>query len=74
MFTPIQRYKFFSLQIYPPLEFSKFFGGKVRFIMCFIVYYITNTLQIYGHNSVIPNFEQTFFEKFSIPTFITRAE
>lgn len=69
MFTPIQRYKFFSLQIYPPLQFSKFSDGKVKFISRFIVYYITNTLQIYWHNSTIPNFEQTFFEKFLIPIF-----
>lgn len=69
MFTPIQRYKFFSLQIYPPLEFSKFFDEKVKFILRFIVYYITNTLQIYRLNSTIPNFEYTFFEKFLIPIF-----
>lgn len=69
MFTPIQRYKFFSLQIYPPLEFSKFFDEKVKFILRFIVYYITNTLQIYRHNSTIPNFEQTFLKKILIPIF-----
>ena len=33
------------------------------------MYYITNTLQIYRLNSTIPNFEQTFFEKFLIPIF-----
>ena len=33
------------------------------------MYYITNTLQIYLLNSIIPNFEYTFFEKFLIPIF-----
>ena len=60
---------YFRSKFTPPLEFSKFFDEKVKFILRFIVYYITNTLQIYRHNSTIPNFEQTFFEKFLIPTF-----
>ena len=65
---------YFRPKFTPPLEFSKFFGKKVRFIIRFIVYYITNTLQIYWHNFTITNFEQTFFEKFSIPTFNKGAE
>lgn len=69
MFTPIQRYKFSRYKFTPPLEFSKFFDEKVKFILRFIVYYITNTLQIYLLNSIIPNFEYTFFEKFLIPIF-----
>ena len=69
MFTPLQIYKISRYKFTPPLEFSKFFDEKVKFILRFIVYYITNTLQIYLLNSIIPNFEYTFFEKFLIPIF-----
>ena len=69
MFTPLQIYKISRYKFTPPLEFSKFFDEKVKFILRFIVYYITNTLQIYLLNSTIPNFEYTFFEKFLIPNF-----
>ena len=57
MFTPLQIYEISRHKFTPPLEFSKFFDEKVKFILRFIVYYITNTLQIYLLNSTIPNFE-----------------
>ena len=49
------------MQIYPPRQFSKYFASKMRVSLFFIVYYVTNTLQIYLLNFVFPNILQSFF-------------